>query len=483
MRAFRFIVALVLLGLACAARAQESVWPGESWPVSSAAEEGVDPAAIAALTADIEAGKYGLVDHFLLIRHGRVVSDRHFVQDYETIAAQHDSANHQYNYDHPDWHPYYADTKLHTLQSVTKSITSICIGIAPEMSFFRSYDPDMSDPRRRDMTLEDMLTMRSGIDWNEMISYDDEANSCIQLEASDEWIRFVLDRPMREDPGTRFDYNSGVSVLLGKIVRVATGKRIDEYAREKLFTPLGIDEFYWKITPDGEADTEGGLYLSAHDLARIAYLFLRKGEWNGKRIVSEAWVEASVRPHVTLGGNGRPARAYGYQWWVPQHADGRPTVYQGSGYGGQFPIVVPHLDLVVVFNAWNIHDRPKLSTQAAVGDIIIPATRDSPRPDRRHDRGRIERLRRLDTHFSPGRASEIGHTCLSRTSGHARAGVARVACKPFYENGLRHARRRARERSVCPSLLQASSERSVCPISEASWRRPPARAWPEPCLG
>lgn len=245
------------------------------------------------------------------------------------------------------------------------------------MSFLASYSPDLADLRRRAMTLEDLLTMRSGIDWNEMISYDDETNSCTQLEASDAWIRFVLDRPMREDPGTRFDYNSGVSVLLGKIVRVATGQRIDAYAREKLFEPLGISDFYWKETPDGEIDTEGGLYLSAPDLARVAQLFLRKGMWNGQQIVSPAWVEASVTPHVAdvNPDNPRDNRGYGYQWWIPEHRDGKAVRYQGSGYGGQFPIVVPELDLVIVFNAWNIHDRPERSTQMAVRDVILPAVR------------------------------------------------------------------------------------------------------------
>ena len=127
--------------------------------------------------------------------------------------------------------------------------------------------------------------------------------------------------------------------------------------------------------PDGEIDTEGGLYLAPHDLARIAYLFLRKGEWNGKQILSREWIERSTAPIIPdiRPDNGRPDQGYGYQWWVPRHENGVSVVYQGSGYGGQFPIVVPHLDLVVVFNAWNIHDRPKLSTQAALRDIIIPA--------------------------------------------------------------------------------------------------------------
>ena len=364
-------------------------WPTEKWIVSSPEKEGIDPLAIKELVSDIEAGKYGLLDHFLLIRHGRVVADHHFEHDYKKIATSYDQKNHQYNYDHPNWHPYYRDTKLHTLQSVTKSINSVALGIAideghipdgvktPAMSFFKEWKPDMSDQRRRAMTLEDMLTMRSGIRWNEMVSYDSDENSCIQLEASENWIQFVLDQPMREQPGARFDYNSGVSVLLGKIVQVATGKRVDEYAREKLFEPLGIKESYWKITPDDEVDTEGGLYLSAHDLARIAYLVLRKGNWNGKQIVSEAWVNASTAPVVSdvFPASAKNDQGYGYQWWVPTHESGQTKIFSGSGYGGQFPIVVPEHDLVIVFNAWNIHDQPEMSSMRAVIDRIIPAIR------------------------------------------------------------------------------------------------------------
>jgi len=337
--------------------------------------------------ADIAAGNYGLIDHFLLIRHGRVVADHHFEQDYASIASAYDTTNHQYNYDHPDWHPYYRNTDLHTLQSVTKSVTSVALGIAidegyipgvdvPTASFFKAYDPDLSDPRKRAMTLEDMLTMRSGIEWNEMISYEDEENSCTQMEASDEWIRFVLDHPMGADPGTSWNYNSGVSVLLGKILQVATGQRIDEWARERLFEPIGITDFYWKITPDGEVDTEGGLYLSAHDLARIGYLFLREGMWDDRRVVSEDWVGASISPVVAdiRPDNGRPDSGYGYQWWVPDHDGENTFMFAGNGYGGQFLQVTPEYDLVVVFNAWNIHGGARYSSWRALQERIIPAT-------------------------------------------------------------------------------------------------------------
>jgi CubicO group peptidase (beta-lactamase class C family) len=269
---------------------------------------------------------------------------------------------------------------------VTKSITSAALGIAvdegfienvevPGLSFFNAYEPDMADARRGAMTLEDMLTMRSGIGWNEMGSYLDSTNSCVQMEASDEWIRFVLDHAMREEPGTHWDYNSGVSVLLGKIVQVATGQRIDDWARERLFEPIGITDFYWKITPDNEVDTEGGLYLSTHSLARIGYLFLRGGMWNGDRILSEDWVRASTSPIVTdiLPDNDRRDAGYGYQWWVPEHDGENATIFAGNGYGGQFLMVAPAYDVVVVFNAWNIHDAPELPAFRALQDRIIPA--------------------------------------------------------------------------------------------------------------
>ena len=364
----------------------EVTWPGVEWAISTPEEEGIDGEVIASLVADIENGRYGLVDHFLLIRNGKMVADHHFERDYVPIAAQYDPENHQYNYDHPEWHPYYRETELHTLQSVSKSVTSAALGIAvdegliggvdvPALSFFEAYEPDLSDPRKAAMTLEDMLTMRSGFDWNEMISYDDATNSCIQLEASNEWIRFVLDRPMREDPGTVFDYNSGVSVLLGKIVGVATGQRVDQWAEERLFNPIGITEFYWKTTPDGEVDTEGGLYLSAHDLARIGYLFLRRGVWDGEQIISAEWVARSIAPTVpddSAERNG-PGNGYGYQWWVSEHEGDRTIVFSGRGYGGQFVMVVPEHDIVVVFNAWNIHEDPELSTYLALWERILPA--------------------------------------------------------------------------------------------------------------
>lgn len=365
--------------------------PGEAWPVSTPQAEGVDPAVIDALVKDIDAGRYGLIDHFLLIRNGRVIADHHWDHGEryaELLLEQDDTASHQYNYDHPAWHPYYRGTRLHSLQSVTKSVLSIAFGIAVDAGhipgvealvwpYFEAWGADLADPHRAAATLEDFLTMRSGIDWaGPGQTYDDGTHPTVVLEGSDAWIEYVVvGRPVGTDPGTRFDYNDGVSVLVGKIVGQATGKRVDAWTEEHLFRPIGIDEYYWKLTPGGEVDTDGGLYLSAHDLARIGYLMLREGEWNGRQIASREWVRASTSPVAPdlNPDNDRPDAGYGYHWWVPVHDGGATRVFSANGHGGRFLHVAPGYDLISVFNGWTLHQRVEMYSRAALPERILPA--------------------------------------------------------------------------------------------------------------
>lgn len=349
-------------------------WPQEEWDYSTLEAEGFDPEPVNRFIEDLVAEKYGRVDHFLLIRHGRIVAEKHIKRDYSALAATQDKddrltpnfSNPMYNYDDADLHPYYQGTDLHTVQSVTKSINSAALGIAideghiegtdaPILPFFDAYEVDKSDPRKGRITISDLLTMRTGIAWDDEGGFGSETDSTYALENSETWIQFILDQPMYAEPGTVFKYNDGASVLLGKILHEATGKRVDAWAREKLFSPIGIDEFYWKITPDGEADAEGGLYLSADDLARIGYLFLRDGLWDGKRVISKNWVRRSVASIVlpsATGDNSSPF-GYGYQWWVPEDGKGHALGFGGFGLGGQRIMVFPDDDVVVVFQGWD----------------------------------------------------------------------------------------------------------------------------------
>ncbi len=191
------------------------------------------------------------------------------------------------------------------------------------------------DPRRDRMTLRDVLTMTTGIRWDEeSTEYTDPANNCAVMEGKEDWVRYVLEQPMAEDPGKVFVYNSGATELLSYLIRKATGKQADDYAKEHLFGPLGI-EYFWKRTPKGLADTEGGLYLAPRDLAKIGYLYLKDGVWDGKAHPAGrlgGGVDAREHPH-----EGRRL-GYGYQWWVmPAQGRGLARRLRRMGLWGAVP--------------------------------------------------------------------------------------------------------------------------------------------------
>jgi CubicO group peptidase (beta-lactamase class C family) len=364
---------VLLLGTSVSIPAQHrTVWPTAGWTKASPAAQGLDPQRLATVDRDIKNGVYGHLDHLLVVRNGYLVFDQRYARDYRAISrgrktaigcgegCDDPAAMHEFNYLHPNWHPYYQGRDVHTLQSATKSVAATVIGIAigrgqiagarvPFLTFFKDKDLSRIDPRLHKATLEDVLTMRTGIEWHETDRPMDETNTTIQLERSKDWIQFTLDQPMDAAPGTKWSYNSGGSQLLSGVIRTATGRFIDDYANERLFRPLGIRDFHWKKTPTGHPDTEGGLYLSAGDLARIGLLYLRDGMWDGTRVLPDGWVRSATTHHVTAV----PGRwGYGYQWWLTTR-DGE-EVWAGRGFGGQLLIVIPSRDIVAVVQAWNV---------------------------------------------------------------------------------------------------------------------------------
>src|SRR5262245_13338863 len=320
--AIRFL-AILSLGVTSSGAAQES-WPTKQWPSASPRSVGLDSAVLAGVDADIVAGKYGNVDGMLVIRHGKLAWERAYRHNYDSIYGadakqpgplnSHDFTS-PYNYYNPWWHPFYRGGDLHSLQSVSKTISSVVIGTAiargdfpsidtPVLKFFDTTKVANIDDRKRRMTVRHVLTMTTGLDWNENLPYQNPANSASQMEASPDWVQFTIDRPMAEEPGKRFNYSSGASELLSRIFFVATGQDIEQYAAKYLFGPLGIQDWFWKRSPTGLADTEGGLYLRQRDLAKIWYLFLKNGRWDGKEVVKPEWVKASVTPAIDVTNRG-----------------------------------------------------------------------------------------------------------------------------------------------------------------------------------
>ena len=385
MRASLALLLLLSAGWAVRAVGQSDA-PTAKWPTATPASVGLDAKVLADFDADIAGGKYGNVDSMLVIRHGKAVYDRAYKHDYDQIyrdeAARpgplnaHDPSG-PYNYFNPWWHPFYRRGDLHTMQSVTKTVTSIVIGIAMAHGEFPALDTPILkffsnvqnvDDRKRRITIRHLLTMTSGLAWNEDWPYADPRNDSSVMEASFDWVQFTIDRPMAKEPGSSFQYSSGVTQLLSHIFRTTTGKDIEEYARTNLFTPLGINRYFWKRSPTGLIDTEGGLYLETHDLAKLAYLYLKNGAWNGRQVVPSEWVSASIAPSATVSTEGV---RYGFKWWLyPYGRQGR-YAFAGSGFGGQRPIVVAEYDLVIVFTGWNVlPDRPSLTPRIAIDRVL-----------------------------------------------------------------------------------------------------------------
>lgn len=359
---------------ATGARAQAAPF---RWPTASPAAVGLNAAVFDSIDAEIRDGRYGNIDRLVVIRHGKLVLDKSYARDYERLYG--DSARSTtalnnsrdrtgpFNYFNSWWHPTYRRGSLHTLQSVTKTVASAVIGVAVTRGDFPSLDTpilqywDTStvanvDDRKRRIRIRHLLTMTGGFDWNESVPYGDPRNTAETLESSPDWVKFTIDRPMMREPGTVFNYSSGESALLAYVFYRATGMDIEEYAARHLFAPLGITEWYWKRTPSGTIDTEGGLYLEARALARIWQLWLDAGMWNGTRVVSASWVKESVTPQIATSARAGAVQ-YGYKWWLyPNPISPSSYIWAGSGYGGQFPMAFPDQDMVVVFNAWNILD-------------------------------------------------------------------------------------------------------------------------------
>ena len=362
----------------------------EVWNLSTPESKGINSIVLKELHNEFKNSEHGYIDSFLVIKDGDIVFEKYYQVDYFEITkdSKHEQAKimqknygtlatPQYNYFNPDWHPFYKDTDLHTIQSVSKSVTSALIGIAIErgaidsletkiIDFFPQYKHLFNDKMKRSITIRDLLTMTAGIKWDEFsYAYTDPLNDAATMENSHDWVEYILSLPMEYQPGSKFVYNSGITILLSNVLQEATKMQVEKYAEKYLFGPLGIQNYYWKKTPTGLTDTEGGLYLSSRDFAKIGLLYLNDGVWNDQQILREEWVKLTMSPDILIEGS---SRKYGFQWWfIPfpsdhsnSYKDGEEKwIFSGSGYGGQYLLIIPEHDLVVVFNGWNVFDIPR----------------------------------------------------------------------------------------------------------------------------
>lgn len=296
-------------------------WPTAGWRVALPAEQGLDAARLSQMSDAIQAQDLAL-HSLLVIRHGYIVSETYFA-------------------------PYRADTK-HELYSCTKSFIATLVGIAIDQRAIADVTQPVADllpgrtfknpsAEKAAMTLAHLLTMTTGLDWTE----GDPAYRAMYM--SRDWVSYVMDLPMRAQPGVEFNYCSGCSHILSAIVQGRTGMSTRDFAAKALFQPLGITDVRWDTDAQGIPIGGWGLQITPRDMAKLGFLYLHGGAWEGRQIVSAQWVQTATEKHTATGG----APGYGYQWWIYP----RWNAYAALGRQGQTIFVIPDLDLVVVTTA------------------------------------------------------------------------------------------------------------------------------------
>jgi len=319
-------------------------WPTQGWRTSTPAEQGMDADRLAAMLDAVKSENLNL-HSLLVIRNGYIVSESYF--------------------------PLYDQSMRHELYSCTKSFVATLVGIAidkgiiagvsqPVRDFFPAYSFKNQDAAKDAMTLEHLLTMTTGLDWTE----GDPAYA--ELYRSPDWVQYMLDKPMVAQPGSRVNYCSGCSHVLSAIIQGQAGMNTRDFAERELFEPLGITGAQWNTDTRGIPIGGWGLQLTPRDMAKLGFLYLHNGVWDGRQIVSVAWVQTATQQHTATDGE----LGYGYQWWIYP----RFGAYTALGRDGQTIFVVPDLNLVVVTTAaMNGHD----AIFDLIEQYIVPAAQKS----------------------------------------------------------------------------------------------------------
>jgi len=297
----------------------------------------------------IAQGKYNDIHSILIIKDGKLVLEEYFATNGKRFGAFIKEVFRK---------------KPHHLASTTKAVLSALCGIAIDKGYIKSvnepiyqYLPDCShlfSARKKRIQIKHLLTMTAGWEWEQFkYSWSDPRNNAAQMWNCQDVIQYVLDRPLAAEPGEKFKYSNGVPVVMGTVLKNACGMEVDKFAAQNLFQPLGISDYLWTRYFDGSLETDGGLALRPRDLAKIGQLFLNRGNWQGKRIISGQWINGSTKQRMKFDGFW--GWSYGYYWMqVDLNDKGRKIhSYFVPGDGGQLLSVFPDLDMVIVFTAGN----------------------------------------------------------------------------------------------------------------------------------
>ena len=353
-----FSLILLIFILSLSSCSEGPTGPGATsfnWPTSTPEEQGMNSQLIE--QAFTEGGNRGFVDCILVIRNGYVVAEKYYNN--------------------------FSKEMPHNVKSVSKSFLSAMTGIALRdghldnlnlkmLDFFPEYVYPSIDPRKHNITIRDLLMMRFGIE-HERYNYE-------QIYYSSNWIKTTIEFPLLYDPGSTFSYNTFQTHLLSAIITKATGMNTKEFANKYLLDKMNIELADWQRGPQGYYFGGNNMYFTPRDMAKLGYLYMNLGMLFGEQIVPALWVLKSLTNYTNFSGTNNWGDLhnvnYGYLWWLGE-INGY-EVFLAIGYGGQFVINFPDLNLIVVTTAdnhvdWEVADQHERSILSIVADYIVPA--------------------------------------------------------------------------------------------------------------
>ncbi|HEX2394250.1 MAG TPA: serine hydrolase [Bacteroidales bacterium] len=326
-------------------------------PTGSMKQAGMDSILLRMIDTAVINGTYPNIHSLLIARNNKLIYEKYWPGKDEKWATDIGIAVHEKD-------------SLHDIRSISKSVVSACIGIALQQGkiknvnqkvfdFFPEYSKYDSGLKSL-LTIQHLLSMTSGLIWNEEVPYTNPQNSEVRMIYSGNPIEYVLSQPMDVEPGKRWKYNGGTTQLLAEIIEKTTGKRIDKFAEEYLFKPLGINRYEWFLYPETDIPAAAsGLRLRSRDLLKFGLLYFNKGSWNNQQIVPAEWVEMSFRPQIKMSN----VVSYGYQFWLfDDTVMNKPVhVIACVGNGDQRILMDKENNLVIVatagnYNIWNIEN-------------------------------------------------------------------------------------------------------------------------------
>jgi CubicO group peptidase (beta-lactamase class C family) len=349
----------------------------DGWEVGSCDEAGISSTTLSKMMDRINSTPGHNIHSILIFKEGKLVFEEYF-------------EGYLYSNNPPgsngDLIQYNRETD-HYLASVSKTITSVLFGVAIKEGFINNINEKIIDifPEYKDIlqgakaeiTIDHLLTMSSGLDWDEYSApYGDPANDVTRLLNSDDPLAYVLSHPLSDSPGSQFLYNSGGTDIIGAVIQKYSGRSLLEFGNEYLFNPLDIQGGLWQRLSPNYFFASGGISLRPRELAKIGYLYLNNGYWGDKQIITPEWISESVRKHISTQGRTLPfAQEYGYYWWLKDfHVNSK--IYKSSlavGWGGQYMIIFPAEDLMIIFNGGNFLRAETISPISLVSDYILVA--------------------------------------------------------------------------------------------------------------